>query len=183
MSACVRANPSGAADVVWGMRIDPARIRIENVPLPASERRYGDILINDGAEEGTRIRNGREYSVFDELGIWKTSPFSTFEVQLVMPNASAMQSLQDKFRENGCGLRIGGRFESSARRAAGALPANTLVRMSPLVRTATDLPPNRRVRYRAFLRSGPRLRMVRRFGGSLSPSRVRLTRRSISVVC
>ena len=101
MSACVRANPSGAADVVWGMRIDPARIRIENVPLPASERRYGDILINDGAEEGTRIRNGREYSVFDELGLWKMSAHSTFEVELVMPNESAMETLQNKCRENG----------------------------------------------------------------------------------
>jgi hypothetical protein len=101
MKACVRANPNGAADVVWGMRIDPARIRVENVPLPTSERRYGDILINDGAEEGTRISNGREYSVFDELGIWKTSSYSTFEVQLVMPNQSAMEDLERKCQENG----------------------------------------------------------------------------------
>jgi hypothetical protein len=99
--ACVRANPNGAADVVWGMRIDPARIRIENVPLPASERRFGDILINDGAEEGTRISDGREYSVFDELGLWKASPYSTFEVELVLPNNSAMGSLESQCRENG----------------------------------------------------------------------------------
>lgn len=101
MKACVRANPSGAADVVWGMRIDPARIRIENVPLPASERRYGDVLVNDGAEEGTRISNGSEYPVFDELGIWKISSYSTFEVQLVMPNESAMENLQSRCRESG----------------------------------------------------------------------------------
>lgn len=101
MKACVRANPNGAADVVWGMRIDPARIRVENVPLPTSERRYGDILINDGAEEGTRISNGREYSVFDEIGVWQMSPYSTFEVDLPMPNESAMEALQNKCRENG----------------------------------------------------------------------------------
>jgi hypothetical protein len=101
IKACVRANPNGAADVVWGMRIDPARIRIENVPLPASERRYRDVLVNDGAEEGTRIWNGREYPVFDELGIWKVSPYSTFEVELVMPNESAMESLESKCRANG----------------------------------------------------------------------------------
>jgi hypothetical protein len=101
MKACVRANPNGAADVVWGMRIDPARIRIENVPLPASERRYGDILINDGAEEGKRVSNGREYPVFDELELWRMSPFSTFEVDLSMPNESAMGSLQDMCRASG----------------------------------------------------------------------------------
>jgi hypothetical protein len=101
MKACVRANPSGAADVVWGMRIDPARIRIENVPLSASERRYGDILVNDGAEEGTRILNGREYPVFDELGIWRISAYSTFEVDLVMPNEAAMESLESRCRESG----------------------------------------------------------------------------------
>lgn len=101
IKACVRANPNGAADVVWGMRIDPARIRIENVPLPASERRYGDVLVNDGAEEGTRNSNGREYPVFDELGIWKVSAYSTFEAHLVIPNESAMESLENKCRENG----------------------------------------------------------------------------------
>jgi hypothetical protein len=101
MKACVRANPSGAADVVWGMRIDPARIRVENVPLPASERRYGDILINDGAEEGTRISNGREFSVFDELGVWKVSPYSTFEAELLMPNEGALESLGKKCRASG----------------------------------------------------------------------------------
>lgn len=101
MKACVRANPNGAADVVWGMRIDPARIRIENVPLPTSERRYGDILINDGAEEGTRISNGTEYPVFDELGVWQVSPYSTFEADLVMPNDGALESLENKCRENG----------------------------------------------------------------------------------
>jgi len=99
--SCVRANPNGAADVVWGTRIDPARIRIENVPLPDSERRYGDILVNDGAQEGARISNGKEYPVFDELGIWKRSTYSTFEVELTVPNEIAMEALQDRCRKLG----------------------------------------------------------------------------------
>lgn len=98
--ACVRANPHGAADVVWGTRIDPARIRVENVPLPTSKRRYRDILINDGAQEGTRISNGEEYPVFDELGIWRVSRHSTFQVQLTMPSTTAMDSLETICREN-----------------------------------------------------------------------------------
>ena len=57
---CVRLNPSGSGEVVWGKRIDPARIRIANVPLPESNRRYGDIILNDGAEEGTRTSRGTQ---------------------------------------------------------------------------------------------------------------------------
>ncbi len=100
MRACVRVNPNGAADVVWGTRLDPARIRVENVPLLESERRYGDILINDGAQEGTRVSGGYEYPVFDELGIWKRSAHSTFEVELVMPNETAMENLKKMCRED-----------------------------------------------------------------------------------
>jgi hypothetical protein len=69
--------------------------------LPATERRYGDILIHDGAQEGTRTSNGREYPVFDELGVWRVSQYSTFEVELVVPNQNAMESLQERCRESG----------------------------------------------------------------------------------
>ena len=33
MSGCVRLDPKGAAEVVWGTRIDPARTIIASVPL------------------------------------------------------------------------------------------------------------------------------------------------------
>jgi hypothetical protein len=98
--ACVRLSPSESAEVVWGDRIDPARIRVLNVPLASSDRRYGDVLINDGAPEGTRISNGEEYPVFDELGMWKLSAYSTYEVELVVPSKFAMDSLEEKCREN-----------------------------------------------------------------------------------
>lgn len=98
--ACVRLNPSTSAEVVWGQRIDPARIRVLNVPFASSERRYGDILINDGAPEGTRISNGDEFPVFNELGIWKMSAYSTFEVEIAMPNQLALQSLEEKCDQN-----------------------------------------------------------------------------------
>lgn len=96
--ACVRLAPT--AEVVWGQRIDPARIRVLNVPLASSERRYGDILINDGAPEGTRLSNGEEYPVFEELGMWRQSSHSTFQVEIVMPNQLAMRSLEEKCEQN-----------------------------------------------------------------------------------
>ncbi len=99
-TSCVRLNPNETGEVVWGSRIDPARIKILNVPLPSSKRRYGDILIHDGAQEGTRTSRGNEYPVFNELGVWKCSAHSTFEVELVVPTATALDSLTERCRQN-----------------------------------------------------------------------------------
>ncbi len=99
-TACVRLDPNGVAEVVWGDRIDPARIKVRNVPLASSGRRYGDILINDGAAEGTRLSGGVEYYVFDELGLWQCSEHSTYEAEIVMPNAPGLEALEERCREN-----------------------------------------------------------------------------------
>jgi hypothetical protein len=98
-TACVRLNPEHSAEVVWGRRIDPARIRVLNVPLASSGRRYGDVLVHDGAQEGTRTSRGNEYPVFNELGIWKLSAYSTFEVELDVPNALAVENLTERCRQ------------------------------------------------------------------------------------
>lgn len=102
--ACVRIDPQGCGEVVWGTRLDPARMQILNVPFPESRRRYGDILLNDGAPEGTRTSQGREYLVFNELALWKMSPYSTYEVRLIVPNQTAEQSLQEKCEHRGLWL-------------------------------------------------------------------------------
>jgi hypothetical protein len=99
-TACVRLNPQESGEVVWGLRIDPARIRILNVPLASSERRYGDILVHDGAQEGTRTSGGNEYPVFNELGVWRRSAHSTFEVELGISTVSVIESLQERCRQS-----------------------------------------------------------------------------------
>jgi tetratricopeptide (TPR) repeat protein len=104
MTGCVRLDPQGAAEVVWGSRIDPARMIVLNVPLPQSGHRYHDVVINDGAQEGTRLSDGHEYPVFDGLGIWKKSTYSTFETTIVFPNDDAKSRLQSfcDERDIGC---------------------------------------------------------------------------------
>lgn len=52
--APVRLNPQQHGEVVWGLRIDPARVVIKNVPLPESGHRWGDIVLHDGAPNGHR---------------------------------------------------------------------------------------------------------------------------------
>jgi hypothetical protein len=93
LMGCVRLNPKGKSEVVWGRRLDPVRMLVENVPLPESNRRCDDIILHDGASEGTRLNGGQEYPVFDELEVWRVSTYSTFEVNLFSPNETAFESL------------------------------------------------------------------------------------------
>lgn len=102
--ACTRLNPNVDNEVVWGRRIDPARIVILNVPFPESKHRFRDIVLNDGAENGTRQRDGEDVPVFDELMLWKASDYSTIQVNLNVPDEAAMETLVDLCDENELGI-------------------------------------------------------------------------------
>jgi hypothetical protein len=104
VAACVRLNPNGDGEVVWGDRIDPARIVLLNVPLAESGHRFHDIVLHDGAQNGSRMRDGREYPVFDALSIWQPSDYSTFEVSLNVPNQSDEDRLVELCREYKIGV-------------------------------------------------------------------------------
>lgn len=96
VQACVRLNPDEAGEVVWGERLDPARIAILSVPLPESGHRFHDIVLHDGASGGTRVdSNGKEVPVFNELSIWQVSEYSTYRVALQVPGEEAIQPLVD----------------------------------------------------------------------------------------
>jgi tetratricopeptide (TPR) repeat protein len=103
-TACVRLNPNTTGEVVWGTRIDPARIQIRNVPFPDSNRRYRDILLNDGAPEGTRRSRDQEYPVFNELAVWEESTYSTFQSWLSIEDADDEQQLTDACDQNDIGF-------------------------------------------------------------------------------
>ncbi|HEU5402456.1 MAG TPA: hypothetical protein VFU86_13920 [Terriglobales bacterium] len=101
---CVRLDPDLQGEVVWGERLDPARFAIKSIPLPESGHRYGDVVLNDGAVEGTRTSNARQYSVFNELQMFEKSRYSTFEAEVTVPNESAERGLVDLFHANGLGI-------------------------------------------------------------------------------
>jgi len=91
LTACVRLNPEREGEVVWGHRIDPVRLVIDSIPLPESRHRYRDMVLHDGAQEGTREIDGVQVPVFDELELMQASCYSTFEALIVMP-ASEMEA-------------------------------------------------------------------------------------------
>lgn len=99
--APVRLAPDGHAEVVWGRRIDPARIVVVNVPTPDSGHRWNDIVLHDGAPNGERRAWGRAYGVFDELERWQPSPIPTLEVQVTVADETGAQALSDVFGQAG----------------------------------------------------------------------------------
>lgn len=78
--AVVRLNAWDNGECVYGTRIDPVRMQIDNVPFPQSSYQFGDIVLHDGSPTGTR-QNG-QVSVFNAFGLWQRSPYLTFTVFL-----------------------------------------------------------------------------------------------------
>jgi hypothetical protein len=99
----VRINRAGKAEVLWGRRLDPARILIENIPLPASGHRWHDIVLHDGEPRGQRSMGERTFPVFDELERWQPSATPTAEC-MVNGSTDAVQELSDRFQAEGWAL-------------------------------------------------------------------------------
>ncbi len=90
-----RLDPDGAGEVVWGARLDPARGRIDNIPLPSSPYRYGDIVLTDGAIEGQRVVEGVSYPVFNVLQRLVPSAMRTFVIELASVDKTAVDALAE----------------------------------------------------------------------------------------
>jgi hypothetical protein len=99
--APVRLRPQDHGEVVWGLRIDPARIVIKNVPLPESGHRWGGIVLHDGAPNGQRTVGDRTYGVFDELERWQASGIPTLEVEMTVAGEPDCHALTDVFDHAG----------------------------------------------------------------------------------
>lgn len=104
VTACVRLNPERDGEVVWGERLDPARLIVLNVPLPESKHRFKDIVLNDGAANGRRVLDGEEVPVFDELQIWRASAYSTYEVIFRAEDPALDSKLSEIGNDLGCGI-------------------------------------------------------------------------------
>jgi len=95
--ACVRLDPTGAAEVVWVRRICPTRARVVNVPMAAEGRRFGDIVLHDGEPKGRRQVGEREYPVFDELLLWRRSELPTATVTVTAAEPGDVDALVERF--------------------------------------------------------------------------------------
>jgi tetratricopeptide (TPR) repeat protein len=97
----VRLEPDGDAEVVWGTRLDPARVQLRNIPFPLSPYRWGDVVLTDGAAEGHRLVGDRTYPVFNVLQRLVPSTLRTFIVELATFDQAAIELLDDIAYEAG----------------------------------------------------------------------------------
>ncbi|RZU73992.1 hypothetical protein EV384_2428 [Micromonospora kangleipakensis] len=97
----IRLNPDGGGEVVWARRLCPARAQVLNVPTPESGRRFGEIVVHDGAPNGERTVDGRTYSVFDELLLFRASGLPTTTVEVTAATPEDVRALAALFDEHG----------------------------------------------------------------------------------
>jgi hypothetical protein len=97
----VRLGPAGNGEVVWAQRLCPARARVLNVPTPESGRRFGEVVVHDGAPNGEREVDGRTYSVFDELLLFRASTLPTTTLQVTAATPEDVRALAALFDEHG----------------------------------------------------------------------------------
>lgn len=90
-------DSDGNAEVVWAKRLDPARACIMNIPTLTHMYSYEDIVLHDGAPNGSRISNGKEYDVFDSLAILRKSQYMTYEIRLLAPDEESLNCFQKNF--------------------------------------------------------------------------------------
>lgn len=98
--APVRLNPSNQGEVVWGARVDPVRVRIDNIPFLDSGFRYHDIVLHDGAAVGYRKFEKREYPVFNVLELFEASAYKTHVAEVDISKESDLDALWDIFSES-----------------------------------------------------------------------------------
>jgi tetratricopeptide (TPR) repeat protein len=98
----IRINPDEAPEVIWCRRLDPARSRIEGVPLPESGRRFHDLLLHDGEPRGSRMSRGREVPVFNEIMVLETSAAGTFDAYVKAASREDSEALEEAFAGADC---------------------------------------------------------------------------------
>ena len=97
----IRLNPEGEGETVWARRIDPARAVIENIPLPQSGHRFGDVVLHDGAAEGYRELDGRKVPVFNALQRLRRSDCKTYAAEVVALSDDEIEALERLSHERG----------------------------------------------------------------------------------
>ncbi|GAA1945907.1 tetratricopeptide repeat protein [Kitasatospora viridis] len=105
--ACVRLETAGEHEVVWAERLCPTRARVVSVPVTPG-RRFGEVVLHDGAPTGERIVDGRSYSVFDEILLFEPSDLPTHTATVTAPAPDDLAALIDLFAERGFGAEPAG---------------------------------------------------------------------------
>jgi len=109
-------------EVLWAKRLDPARARVKNIPHPRSGRRYHDTVLLDHRIQGHHSDGLRRLPIYNELGLYKASTFSTFSCLLHNAEKDDILSLQQLCHNAGLGFEVW----ANAARAMNTKPSGRL---------------------------------------------------------
>lgn len=90
----LRLSYDGSFEILWMLPLDPARAQIVSIPHPASGYRYREVLLYERKPIGHHIVNRRRVPVYEEMGLFKSSPFQTFSCLLHTKEVTAVQRLE-----------------------------------------------------------------------------------------
>ncbi|GAA0798339.1 hypothetical protein [Spirilliplanes yamanashiensis] len=99
---CVRIDTRDGQEVVWAVRLCPARARVISVPFDPG-RRFGEIVLHDGAPNGERVAGGRTHPVFDELLLFESSPTATLAATVTARTGDDLRAAAEAFQLAGFG--------------------------------------------------------------------------------
>jgi hypothetical protein len=98
----VRLNPQTGGEVVWGLRIDPVRVRIINIPFKETGFLHGDVVLHDGAAVGFRSKGDVNYPVFNVLERFEASNLKTFNCKVLVQDEESILIFLNMLCEMGC---------------------------------------------------------------------------------
>lgn len=100
---CVRINTQQGQEVVWVRRLCPTRARILSVPLD-THRRFGEVIVHDGAPNGERRVSWGTVPVFDELVLFEESDIETLTATIAAHQEADVEELLQLFGGAGWGI-------------------------------------------------------------------------------
>jgi hypothetical protein len=151
----VRLDPADVGEVVWGTRLDPCRVRIDNVPLPESGHRWRDVVLHDVVPHGTRLAWEREWAVFDELIRMDPTDEPTWEAEVTVPTDDDLDDIQRRLSDADLGVEDWSTVRLLCKRCSES---------SPHAHGSGDDPNPIRLVVRRFGFAGPRGRIERALG-------------------
>ncbi|MDQ8051338.1 hypothetical protein [Luteibacter sp.] len=89
----IRLNPWGRGETLFARRIDIVRARLLNVPLPESGYQFGDIVLHDGAQTGSRFDGEVKVPVFNAMARLAPSEFKTFTAFVSCDDKAGIEEL------------------------------------------------------------------------------------------
>ena len=102
----IRCSYNDRYEIMWTNALDPARAAIQNIPHPDSERRFRDVILYDRVVNGYQVIRNRRFPVYDELGLYKRSPYHTYSCRLETSNNDDVELLGRLCQDADLGFEI-----------------------------------------------------------------------------